>query len=325
MARRVLVTGASGFIGANLARRLLADGNEVHLLLRPSHQPWRIEEIRKDVTVHNVDLDDRDGPEKAVAKARPDWIFHLAAHGAYPEQRDFDRMIVTNFHGTGSLLMAAQSAGFEAFVNAGTSSEYGYKDHAPTEDELVEPNSPYAVSKAAATQFCRMTAQRAGLPVRTLRVYSAYGPYEEPTRLVPTLIVDGLEGRLPPLVNPDIARDYVHVDDVCDAFVLAAATPDQEPGVIYNVGTGIQTTLRQIVEVTRRLLGVDAEPQWGSMQARSWDTDVWVSNPAKIKTTLGWFPRHDLEGGLRETVEWFRSNPDRVAQYREKQAPALRS
>ena len=325
MPRRVLVTGASGFVGANLARRLLTDGHDVHLVLRPTHQPWRVAELRDSVTVHSVDIDDREGLERAFAAARPEWIFHLAAHGAYPQQRDFDRMIVTNVHGTGHLLATAEQAGFDAFVHAGTSSEYGYKDHAPSEHELVEPNSPYAVSKAAATQFCRMTGQRTGLPIRTLRLYSAYGPYEEPTRLIPTLIVEGLQGRLPPLVNPDVARDYVHVDDACEAFVLAAATPDQEPGVIYNVGTGVQTTLRQIVEVTRRLLSVKAEPAWGSMPERSWDTNVWVSNPALIKARLGWSPRYDLEGGLTQTASWFKLHADNLDRYQAAQSSSARN
>src|SRR6202022_3882820 len=126
------------------------------------------------------------------------------------------------------LLQAAVTAGVQAFVNAGTSSEYGYKDHAPAEDEKLEPNSDYAVTKAAAPILCPHTAQRTGVAITPLRLYSVYGPYEEPTRLVPTLIVQGLEGKLPPLVNPDVARDYIHVDDACDAFVLAATTRDQE-------------------------------------------------------------------------------------------------
>jgi len=130
---------------------------------------------------------------------------------------------------------------------------------------------------------------------------------------------------LPPLVNPDVARDYVHVDDACEAFVLAAATPDQEPGVIYNVGTGVQTTLRQIVEVTRRLLSVKAEPAWGSMPERSWDTNVWVSNPAKIKTRLGWSPRYDLEGGLTQTAGWFKLHADNLHRYQAAQSSSARN
>lgn len=312
-------------MGANLARRMLREGHEVHLLLRPSHQPGRVDEIRADVTVHEVDVEDDQGVERAFTAARPEWIFHLAAYGAYPEQRDFERMLETNVRGTEWLLAAAERTGFEAFVNAGTSSEYGYKDHAPTESEVLEPNSPYAVTKAAATHLCVMAARRAGLPIRTLRLYSAYGPYEEPTRLVPTLVVKGLGGALPSLANPDIARDYVLVDDVCDAFELAAATREQEPGVIYNVGTGVQTTLREIVEVSRRLLGVEEEPSWGSMEQRAWDTNVWVSDPSLIKSCLGWEPRHDLARGLARTVEWFRSHPDEVARYRGRQSAVVRS
>jgi nucleoside-diphosphate-sugar epimerase len=307
---RALLSGASGFVGANLARRLLADGHEVHVLLRPGHKPWRVEDIRTDVTVHDADLADREAVERAMEASKPDWVFHLAAHGAYPAQRDVDQMIATNVQGTVNLLNAAVASGVESFVNAGTSSEYGYKDHAPAEDEWLEPNSDYAVTKAAATMYCRHTAQRTGLPISTLRLYSVYGPYEEPSRLVPTLIVKGLEGKLPPLVNPDVARDYIHVDDACDAFLLAATTRDQEAGVVYNVGSGVQTTLREIVAAARRILGVEAEPVWGSMPERSWDTNVWVSNPSKIKARLGWSPRHDLDSGLRETVEWFRLHPD---------------
>ena len=324
MARRALVSGASGFVGANLARRLLADGHEVHLVLRPHHKPWRLDDIAQDVQVHKVDLTDRDGVDRAVAGAKPDWVFHLAAHGAYPTQKDLDQMIETNVRGTANLVAAAVHAGVNAFVNAGTSSEYGYKDHAPAEDEWLEPNSDYAVTKAAATMFCRHTAQRTGLPITTLRLYSVYGPFEEPARLVPTLIVQGMEARLPTLVNPDIARDYIYVDDACDAFVLAAATDKQDPGVVYNIGSGVQTTLLEIVESTRRILGVKAEPQWGSMEQRSWDTNVWVSNPSKFRSRFGWTPSCDLESGLRKTVEWFRLHPDRRSLYRAAQASPAR-
>jgi dolichol-phosphate mannosyltransferase len=213
---------------------------------------------------------------------------------------------MTNLVGTANLLEAAAAVGFEAFVNSGSSSEYGYKDHAPAEDELPEPNSIYAVAKAAATMYCRQRARRSGLPVTTLRLYSAYGPFEEAGRLVPRLITEGLRGRLPPLVNPAVARDFVHVDDVCDAYLRAAAA-SVEPGAVYNVGSGRQTTIAEIVEIVRKLLAVEAEPAWGTMADRSWDTDVWVANPARIKAELGWSPNLDLEQGLARTIAWHRA------------------
>ena len=315
MSRRALLTGASGFVGANLARRLLNDGHDVHLLLRANHNPWRVAEIRDRVTIHEADLDDLARLEALIGAVRPDWVFHLAAHGAYPDQQDLDQMIATNVQGTANLLRAAERSGVEAFVNSGSSSEYGYKDHAPAEDEWIDPHSNYAATKAAATLLCRFTAQQADIRITTLRLYSAYGPYEEPRRLVPTLVMKGLDGHLPPLVNPKVARDYVHVDDVCEAYVLAAATPVHERGAVFNVGTGVQTTLEDIVGIARRLMAIPEEPNWGSMPERSWDTNVWVSNPSRIKAQLAWSPRHSIDSGLKQTIDWFKSHAGKLEQY----------
>jgi nucleoside-diphosphate-sugar epimerase len=316
LGRRALLTGGSGFIGANLARRLVEGGHELHLILRPDHDPWRVRELQKHAATYDVDLADRTSLDALLLNIRPDWIFHLATYGAYPDQRDLGLMVCTNVQGTANLVLAAERCGFSAFINSGSSSEYGLKDHAPSEDEALEPNSYYAVTKAAATLLCRHIAQRKGLPIVTLRLYSVYGPYEQPGRLVPTLIMHGLDGRLPPLVNPRVARDYVHVDDVCEAYLLAAASAESQAGTIYNVGTGVQTTLGEIVAITQRLLAIDAEPAWGSMPERSWDTDVWVSRPDRIKAMLGWSPSLDVERGLERTIAWFRANPQHLGGYR---------
>jgi nucleoside-diphosphate-sugar epimerase len=214
-----------------------------------------------------------------------------------------------------NLVEAGLRAGFAAFVNAGSSSEYGFKDHAPSEREWLEPNSHYAVSKAAATHVCRYTAQTRGVAIRTLRLYSVYGPWEEPARLMPTLVARGLRGELPPLVDPGIARDYVYADDVSDAFVRAAATSGQEPGAVYNVGSGVQTALGDVVEVARRVLGVAAEPSWGTMEARRWDTSIWVSDPRAIERALGWRAQRSFEDGFRRLVEWLRSEPSLLRRY----------
>jgi UDP-glucose 4-epimerase len=313
--KRVIVTGATGFVGANLARRLLADGYEVHLLVRPQYRPWRIESIRSHVHLHEVSLSDEPGLTALSRDIRPEWVFHLAVHGAYPWQSDRWQMAQTNIIGTMNLVQAAMQAGCEAIVNTGSSSEYGFKDHPAAETEWLDPNSNYAVTKAAATLICRYTARAQGVRIPTLRLYSVYGPYEEPTRLLPTLIVRGLQGEWPPLVDPEVARDYVYVDDVIDAYLLAATCPDQDPGAVYNVGTGVQTSLREVVGVARQVLGIEAEPVWGSMPNRQWDTSTWVADSRSIQERLGWRVHYEFGAGFRRMVDWFWENPALASYY----------
>ncbi len=192
--KRVIITGATGFVGANLARRLLREGHEVHLLVRPKHAVWRIEEIRQDVRLHELQLHDVAAVTRVVSEIRPEWIFHLAAHGAYSQQIDLEQMVLTNINCTINLVNACLKTGFEAFVNTGSSSEYGFKDHAPAESDPLEPNSHYAVTKAAATMFCRYTAQSRGVHLPTLRLYSVFGPYEDPRTVVADTHSAGIEG-----------------------------------------------------------------------------------------------------------------------------------
>jgi nucleoside-diphosphate-sugar epimerase len=313
--KRVLVTGAAGFIGANVSRRLVTDGYETTLLTGPESDCWRLTDLQHEAPIVQLDLADGEAVARAVGAARPDWILHLAAHGAYSWQTDRAAILRTNVVGTANLLEAGRHAEVEAFVNTGSSSEYGMKKTAPTEDDDVEPNSAYAVAKVSATMLCRHVAAVDSLNVCTLRLYSAYGPWEEPKRLVPALAVEGLHGRLPPLVNPRIARDFVWVDDIVDAYLLAARAVHREPGAVYNVGTGTQTTVGEAAEIARSVLGVEASPNWGSMPERSWDTDSWVADSSKIRRTLNWRPTRSFREGFEALASWFKSEPDLLSYY----------
>lgn len=316
-ATRSLVTGAAGFVGAALVRRLLARGDDVTALAAPGSDRWRLAAAAGETAVAEVDLRDADAVARALRDARPELVFHLAAHGAYSWQRSLPRMVETNVAGFAHLAEAALDAGARALVAAGSSSEYGLKDHAPPEDELPEPNSAYAATKASATLLGGWLARERGAAVATLRLYSAYGPWEEPRRLMPALVAHALDGRLPPLANPSIARDFVYVDDVCDAFLLAAERAQPGAGEVFNVGSGRQTTLRELVAVARRVFGIDEEPDWAAYPARDWDTDVWVADPRRAHDQLGWRARTPLEAGLRAFAGWMRAAaPPVAARYR---------
>jgi dolichol-phosphate mannosyltransferase len=299
--KRCLVTGASGFVGANLVRRLLRDGHEVHVLLRPEYQNWRLRDIASSLRSHTVDLADRELVRESVQRIRPEWVFHLAAYGAYPTQTGFARMVEINVTGTASLLDACSDVA--AFVYTGSSSEYGYKDHPPRETEIVEPNSHYAITKAAATHYCQFMARKTGVNAITVRLYSIYGPYEDPSRLIPTLVVYGLQGKLPPLVSPATARDFVYVDDAVDALIALAQSV--RPGAIYNLCSGVQTSLATVVESARKLMDIAVDPVWSSMEQRSWDTDVWVGSPETMAKDIGWRSKVDFATGLQRTIDWF--------------------
>lgn len=316
--KTAIITGATGFVGANLTRRLLQDGCAVHLIVRPQYNAWRIDEIKSECRIHEIDLQDTEPLQSAVAKIKPDWIFHLAANGAYSWQTDVREIINTNLIGTVNLVQSCLAAGFESFVNTGSSSEYGFKDHAPVENEYIEPNSYYAVAKSSATMFCQFMARSQKVQIPTLRLYSIYGPYEEPNRLMPTMIINGLAGKLPPLVDPNIARDYVSAADCVEAYVLAASTKVAELGAVYNVGSQKQTSLAEVVDVARTVMNIKEEPNWGSMPNRKWDTSVWVSNSEKIKAELGWQARDSFEQGFSDMVSWFNENPKMRRFYEEK-------
>jgi dolichol-phosphate mannosyltransferase len=311
---RALVTGAAGFVGANLVRELLGAGHEPIAAVRPGGDRWRLDDLAGALPVLAVNLSEHEAVEQMVVDERPDIVFHLAAHGAYSWQRDFDAMLAVNVRATEALLAGARRVDARV-VHSGSSSEYGHRSHAPSELDRVEPNSHYAVTKAAATHLCRLASATHGQSAVTLRLYSVYGPWEEPGRLMPTLVERGRAGCLPPLVAPDTARDFVWVGDVCDALLRAAHADLPEPGAVFNVSSGTQTRLRELVDVARRVFAIEEEPAWGTMEARAWDTSTWFGDPTSASEGLGWRASTPLEAGLRRLDDWFAERSDLVARY----------
>jgi dolichol-phosphate mannosyltransferase len=313
---KVLVTGAGGFVGANLIRHLLELGHEPVAVLRPRGNRWRLEDLASQVQVELVDLGRPDEVLRCVETVRPEVIFHLAAYGAYSWQTDLDLMLAVNVRGTQALLEGARQVDAR-IVNAGSSSEYGFAAQATTELDRVEPNSHYAVTKAAATHLCRLAAATHSQVATTLRLYSVYGPWEEPGRLMPTLVDRALDGGYPPLVSPQVARDFVWIGDVCDAFLRAALADLEAPDLVLNIASGTQTTVRSLVDLARDTFALADEPEWGSMPHRVWDTQTWVGDPRRAQDTLGWHAVTPVSVGLRRLADWLQDDPERRRRYRQ--------
>ncbi len=293
----VLVTGATGFVGANLARRLVLDGHKVHLLVRnKSNQlPWRITEIKDQVKLDYYTPSEPDSVDRVFAEAKPQWVFHLAAHGAYSWQQDKAQILESNYLLTSRLLDAAVEHGCESFVNTGTSSEYGQKDHAPKRMSHSIRLATMLPPKQVPLIFAALLVGAHNINMPTLRLYSCFGPYEQPNRLMTNLVACGNRTLNTTFVDENCAHDFVYVEDAVDAYILAAKrklSANSDPGAIYNVGTGVQTTLKEVVGIAAPLMNIDAKPTFGSMQNRSWDAEVWVCDHTRITEELGWRPQH---------------------------------
>jgi nucleoside-diphosphate-sugar epimerase len=305
--RVYLITGASGFVGSCLLRHLVENKEDVHIILRKEAQVWRIKDILKKTKVHCSDLTSFQELKKIFFKAKPTVIYHLAAYGAYPEQTDSDLAFKVNLSGTWNILKAASCIDYELLVNTGSSSEYGFKDKPMREDDCLEPTSYYAVSKSSASLLCSYFARKEKKPVVTLRPFSVYGAYEQPSRFVPTLMRCLYFKKAMDLVNPDIARDYIYVDDMVSAYMNISRLK-LFPGEIFNIATGKQSSIKDIVEKAVKVTGKTTSFRWGKMPMRQWDTSCWVADISKAKKLLGFKPQVSLEKGLSLTWEWFKRN-----------------
>jgi UDP-glucose 4-epimerase len=298
-----LVTGASGFLGANLVRRLVFAGREVHALLRGAF-PARLAGLQGRLVTHHADLRDRDAVARAVASCQPHVIYHLAAYGTYPGQRDRVETLASNLLGTANLLDALEGRDFQALVHAGSSSEYGRVDRPMREDDPPRPLTDYGVAKAAATLLCQAEARR-GKPVVTVRVFSAYGPHEGADRLASSVMAACRKGESPRVTHGGQPRDWVYVDDVLDLFETAAAAPRVE-GAVLHAGTGRRQTVRDLVEaVVRHCPAGRREPVYGSLPPRPDEPTSWVADVAHTTERTGWKPRVDLDEGVCRMWEWF--------------------
>ena len=308
MKQKHLVTGASGFIGANLVRRLLSENKEVHILSREESDFWRLKGILSKLNLHPQDTENQISIKKTIKKINPDYIYHLAAYGGYPFQQDVSKMIKTNIIFSSVLLETAKEINLKAFILTGSSSEYGYKNKPMKEDDALKPASFYAATKAATTQLALVYARSFKMPIVIVRPFAVYGPFEEPTRLVPTVIMKCLKNIDIELTDGKEKRDFIYIEDFLDCFLKLAENPGKTSGQIVNIGSGKQFSTREIVKIIHQLTKSRSQLLWGKYPNRLWDAKFWLADINLVKKLVGWQPKRDLPLGIAETITWFQNN-----------------
>ncbi|MDD1667627.1 MAG: SDR family NAD(P)-dependent oxidoreductase [Methanomicrobiales archaeon] len=309
--RRVLVTGAHGFIGSHLTRALLEEGYGVGVLHRESSDLRRIRDLEGRLSHHIADLRDPASVQAAVAEAHPDALVHLATYYAVEHRPDeVGVMMDTNVKGTVALLEASREAGVSLFLNAGTCAVYREKDTPLMETDPVSPQNLYALTKLQAEEACRFYSDRLGVPAATLRLFPPYGPADNERRLIPYVIRSIIAGEEVRLTSGTQRWDFVYVEDVVAAFVAAMKRPEAAASAgTMNVGTGDPWAVRDLVTRLAGLTGEKARLLWGAIPHRK--NEVWYNSGSwgLIRSVLGWEPRVSLDDGLERTIAWFRDHP----------------
>lgn len=300
----IFVFGASGFIGANLVATILKYRKDCYAISHNPRSAWRLRllNIPTENIIHS-DINYKKSVEGIFKEYQPKTIFNLAAYGAYSKQNNVSLIFETNVLGTVNILEVCKD--IKAYIHAGSSSEYGLNSANPKEESELIPNSHYSVTKISTSYLLSFYARNHNVPCLNLRLYSIYGAWEEPDRLVPRMVEKALQKDYPPLVQPTTTRDFVYIDDCIEAFVDAANNVNaQNSGQSINIGSGKKTTLEELATTCQKIFNIDKAPTWGSMQNRGWDTAEWYGNYDKAEKLIGWKPRISLADGLLKYAEW---------------------
>lgn len=280
-AGRALVTGAGGFVGGHLVRRLRADGWDVVALTRA-----------------DADLTDRAALTRAVRAADPDVALHLAAARAAGSAAERAATAAVNTS-SGLWLVDALPERCRVVLRLGSSTEYAASTGPMDERTALHPRGWFGATKAAGSLLLTAAAEQRGLRSVVLRAFQVYGPQDVPTRFVPTAVRAACTGSVLPLTAPGRRRDWVWVGDVTDACVLAVQRDDLPAGTVLNLGTGTQTSNEELVALLEQVSGRPVRTRVGAHPGRTWDTGDWVCDPTAAGRLLGWRPAVDLREGLR--------------------------
>jgi nucleoside-diphosphate-sugar epimerase len=305
---RVFMTGATGFVGAAVARQLVLEHIETAVLIRPNSDPWRLGDSIRGLRVLEGTLEEPASYESALYDFSADTVIHLGWHGTERASREDPAQVRVNVVGAVELFLIAARAGCRHFIGAGSQAEYGPCDHRIYEDQAPRPQTLYGAAKLATFTLLGNLAEQHAVRLAWLRLFSAYGPRDNPGTLISYVTSELLAGRRPTVTTCDQIWDYLYIDDVAKAFLTVAQS---DASGLFNVGSGEAHPLRETVERLRDLINPSLPIGFGEARQpphaiRRLEPDV-----SRINRETGWAPSISLAAGLQSTVEWHQAQLSR--------------
>jgi len=306
---RYLITGASGFVGSNLIRKLIDENKEVTILIREDSDLWRINDLVPKIQTFKTDLSNYGKLEKIISDIDPDFVYHLGTYGGYPFQTSIQKITQVNILNTINLFESLSKCNnLKLIINFGSSSEYGPKSTSMNESDEAIPITPYGISKLTQTKFAKFYSKNMNLPIVTLRLFSVFGPFEEPGRLIFDIMTSVIKGKTIELSSPFPRRDFVYVSDVIQAIETAIHAKNII-GEIFNIGTGVMRSVQDVVNNVLEIAKSNNKISWKIKQKRVFDDMTpWVSDTEKTKKILKWEPKYSFSDGLSLTYKWYLNN-----------------
>lgn len=309
---KVLVTGAAGFIGSHLSEFLVQKGFEVKAFVRYNSKNgwgWLDESpLKENIEVYSGDIRDFDAVKDAMKGI--DAVFHLAALIGIPYSYISPlAYIKTNIEGTYNILQAARELDIQRIIHTSTSEIYGTAQYVPIDEKHpVNPQSPYAATKSGADQLALTFHRSFGLPVTIIRPFNTFGPRQSARAVIPTIITQLLaENEEVKLGNLDATRDMNYVLNTCEGF-WKVGLHEKSNGEILNLGSNREISIKDLAEMIARLMNTNLQIETDYQRIRPEKSEVerLLCNSERAKMLTGWEPKHSLEEGLQETIEWMK-------------------
>jgi NAD dependent epimerase/dehydratase len=315
--RKVLVTGAGGFIGSHLAELLAGEGAEVRAFVRYTSRGdhgWLEHAAPDAAEAIEVFRGDLANPEAVRSALRGrEVVFHLGALIPIPYSYRHPREFVTaNVEGTLNVLEAAREEEPQRIVHTSTSEVYGTAQHIPIDEEHpLHPQSPYAATKVGADQVALSYQRSFGTPVVVARPFNTFGPRQSARAVIPTIVSQALSRDVVELGATSPTRDFLYVEDSA-AGIAACADADGVEGEVINLGTGAEISIRDLAERIIELVGreVTLELDEDRLRPPESEVDRLVADTAKARRLLGWEPAVELDEGLQRTIDWLSGSLD---------------